>query len=150
MLIAVPLVAGFEGYASKPYVDRIGTGQPVTWCYGATGADTGGKVPPLNAIFTKAECTQELQDKLTTVYDVAIRKCIHGFIPPHREAALVSAGYNLGSGVICNGPIARDLNAGNIVGGCHAFLDYTHARGVVVQGLVRRRQIERQLCLRND
>jgi len=82
VLIAVPLVAGFEGYASKPYVDRIGRGHPVTWCYGETKADTHGVVPPMNRYFTKAECTAALQDKLINVYDPAISwtwRCVQRF-----------------------------------------------------------------------
>jgi len=148
--LAVTLVAGFEGFASKPYVDRVGTGHPITWCDGETAADTHGKVPPLNAVFTKAECTAELQDKLTTVYDPAIRKCIHVTLPPHREAALVSAAYNLGPAAICNGAIARNLNAGNVAAGCNALLAYNHAGGRVVAGLTARREQERALCLMDN
>ena len=147
--ITVALVAGFEGYASKPYVDTVGTGHPETWCYGETAAD-GGKVPAYGTLFTKAECTASLQEKLTNVYDPAIRKCIHVPLPPHREAALVSAAYNLGPGAVCHGPIARNLNAGDIVAGCRAILAYDHARGRRLLGLTKRRVIEYQLCLRND
>ena len=146
--ILVPLCAGFEGYASKVYVDYVGTGHPLTWCYGETKAD--GPVPPLNKVFTKAECTQELETKLRTVYAPAIEKCIHVPMPPHREAALVDAAYNLGPGAICNGPIARNLNAGNVAAGCRALLGYDHASGRVVKGLQRRRQAEYQLCIRTD
>ena len=146
--IAVALVAGFEGFARKPYIDWVGRGHPVTWCFGETKAD--GPVPPMSKLFTKAECTASLQEKLTNVYDPAVRKCIHVPLPPHREAALVSAAYNLGPWAVCHGPIARNLNAGNIVAGCRAILAYDHARGRRVPGLTKRRVTEYQLCLRND
>jgi len=152
--IALPVVAGFEGYASKPYVDRIGTGQPITWCYGETKAD--GPVPPLSKVFTKEECTKELEADLTTKYDPLVRKCVHVAMPPHREAALVSFVYNLGQGALCNPArgtytaVASNLNAGNVAAGCRAMLAYNHAGGRVVAGLTRRRQAEYAICMRND
>ena len=148
LTLALTLVAGLEGLRTKPYVDRVGTGQPETWCYGETKAD--GAVPPLNKIFTKAECTQELQRDLTTKYDPEVRKCIHVPLPPHREAALVSFVYNLGSGALCNGPVGRYLNAGNVTAACNSMLAYDHAGGKRIPGLTRRREAERELCLRND
>ena len=148
LTIATILAAGFEGYAAHPYVDRVGTGHPITWCYGETRAD--GPVPPLSTVFTKEECTAELQHSLTTKYDPYVRKCIHVALPPHREAALVSFVYNLGPGPLCNGPVGRYLNAGKVVAGCNAMLGYDHSAGRRRAGLTRRRQAERALCLRND
>jgi lysozyme len=146
----VPFIAVQEGFTVHPYIDRIGTGHPETWCFGETGADTGGIVPPLSAVFTKAECTPELQAKLTNIYDAGIRKCTHVSLPPHREAALVSASYNIGVGAVCNGPIVRNLNAGRISLGCNALMLYTHANGKVAKGLVNRRKLEMAMCLRDD
>jgi lysozyme len=146
--IAALFIAPFEGYASRPYVDSVGTGQPITWCYGRTAAD--GRVPPLSQVFTKQECTAQLEEDLTKKYDPEVRRCIHVPLPPHREAALVSFVYNLGSGALCNGPVSRYLNAGNVTAGCNAILAYDHAAGRRLPGLTRRRQAERQLCLRGD
>ena len=146
--IAVTFIQPFEGYAARPYVDTVGTGHPITWCYGETKAD--GPVPPLNKVFSKQECTVELQRDLTTKYYPEVLKCVHVPLPPHRAAALVSFVYNLGAGALCNGAVARNLNAGNVVAGCNAILAYNHASGRVVAGLTRRREAERALCLRND
>jgi lysozyme len=146
--IAAVFIEPFEGYASKPYVDRVGTGHPITWCYGETKADA--PVPPMGTLFTKAECTKELEHDLQTKYDPAVRKCIHVALPPHREAALISFVYNLGPGPLCNGPVGRYLNAGNVPAGCNAMLAYDHAAGKRLPGLTRRRQAERALCIRND
>lgn len=146
--IAATFIAPFEGYASKPYVDRVGTGHPITYCFGETAAD--GPLPPLNKIFTKEECTQQLEHDLATKYDPQVRKCIHVPLSPHREAALVSFAYNLGPGAICNGPVGRYLNAGNVLAACNAMLAYDHASGRRLAGLTRRREAERELCLRND
>lgn len=149
LTIAVTCVAGFEGFAAKPYVDRVGTEHPVTWCYGETVADTHGKAPPLTATFTKAQCQQYLAADLQK-YDAGVKSCIHVPLPPHREAALVSFAYNLGVATLCRSSVSRYLNAGNIVAGCHAMLPFDHASGRTVAGLTRRRQAEEQMCLRND
>ena len=152
--IALPIVAAFEGYAAKPYIDRIGTGQPITWCYGETKADR--PVPPLGTVFTKKECTQQLEEDLTKKYDPEVRKCVHVAMPPHREAALVSFVYNLGQGALCNPArgtytaVAGNLNAGNVRAGCSAMLAYDHASGRKIAGLTRRRQTEYALCMRTD
>lgn len=161
--ITVTLVAGFEGYASKPYVDRVGTGHPITWCYGETKAD-GTPVPPMNRTFTKTECQESLLKKLTEVYDPMVRQCIDTHAldgHPHREASLVSFIYNGGQGWLCaprvrkpwpdSKPIrytavAANINAGNYVKGCNAMNGYVMAAGRVLPGLQRRRGQEAQWC----
>lgn len=148
LTIATILAAGFEGYAAHPYVDRVGTGHPITWCYGETKAD--GPVPKMNATFSEAYCKEELAKKLATVYGPAIDRCIHVTMPPHRKAAIVDLAYNAGPGSVCNGQIARLLNAGDVAGGCRALLRYVYASGQLVKGLQRRRQAEYSLCMRND
>ena len=145
--IAAAFIAPFEGYAAKPYVDRVGTGHPITWCYGETKAD--GPVPPLSQVFTKAECTEQLQKSLTERYLPYVEKCAPGQ-PPHRTAALVSFVYNLGPGPLCSGQVGRYIRAGNVQSGCNAILAYDHAAGRRLPGLTRRREAERALCLRND
>ena len=145
--LAVALVGGFEGLSLKPYVDKIGTGQPITWCYGETKAD--GPVPPFTKVFTKEECQSDLGRDLLK-YDAMVHSCIKVPLPPHREAALVSFTYNLGQGALCRGPVARNLNRGLVSAGCSAMLAYNHAGGKTVPGLTRRRQAEYKLCMMED
>lgn len=156
LAIAVPVVGNFEGFASKPYVDTVGTGHPETWCYGETAAD-GGAVPAYGTLFTKAECQASLQEKLAKVYDPMVRACIDekqldGF--PSREAALISFVYNGGQGWLCNPrthtytAVARNINAGNITAGCNAMKAYDRASGRVLSGLVTRRAKEAALCIK--
>ena len=144
LTICVTLAAAFEGFAPHPYIDRIGTGHPITCGYGETGLECTN--PPK----TEPEARAALAKLLVSRYDVAIRKCIHVSMPPHREAAIVDAAYNLGPNAICKGSIARYLNAGNVPAACKALLSYDRASGRVVAGLVRRRQAEYHFCIRND
>lgn len=141
-VIAVGLVAGFEGYYGYAYKDPVGV---ETICYGQTSADGAD----FSKVYTEAECKQMLGTDLQK-YDKMVHSCIRVELPPHREAALVSFVYNLGQGALCRGAVARNLNAGNVAAGCRAMLAYDHARGRVLPGLTRRRQAEMKLCLEND
>lgn len=147
--LAVALIAPFEGYAKKPYVDWVGTGHPITWCYGQTKGD-GYPVPPMNQTFTEAECRDMLDKSIAAKYEPYIAKCIHVALPPHRHAAILSFIYNLGPGALCNGPVGRYLNAGNVAAACNSMLAYDHAAGRRLAGLTRRRQAEATWCRRSD
>ena len=148
LAIAIVFVAGFEGYASKPYVDYAGTGHPITWCFGATGLD-GTPIPPMTKIFTKAECEQLLGVTLQK-YDDAVKKCIHVPMGQDTEAAVVSEAYNLGPGTVCK-YVAPRLNAGDVKGACAILRNFDHgAGGRQYPGLTRRRFAEQNLCIKGD
>lgn len=141
LAIAIPFVAGFEGFFPRVYRDSVGV---KTICYGQTAADGAD----FSKTYTEAECRAMLGKDLVR-YQTMVRKCVPKQQPPHREAALVSFVYNLGPGALC-GPVGRNINAGNIAAGCNAMLAYNHAGGRVLAGLTRRREAERALCLRSD
>jgi len=143
--VCVTLVAAFEGYSKYPYVDRVGTGHPVTWCYGATGAD-GQAIPPMNKAFSEGECKALLGVSLQK-YDDEIKKCIHVSMTADVEAAMVSEAYNLGPGTVCR-YVAPLLNKGNVKGACTVLRGFVHGDGQVLPGLVRRRLAEQNLCLK--
>ena len=142
LVIAIPFVADFEGFYPRVYRDPVGV---KTICYGQTGSDGAD----FSKVYTKQECLDMLGKDLER-YNKYVDACIHVPLPTHRRAALISFVYNLGQGNLCNGPVARNLNAGNVTAGCNAILAYNHAGGAVLPGLTRRRQAERALCLRTD
>ena len=159
--IAITIVSSYEGFAAKPYVDTVGRGHPETWCYGQTSADR--KAPPYGQVFTKAECQKELGEDLVK-YDNGIKKYIHVEMGPNTEAAMVSAAYNLGTGLVGKSAMTRNLNAGGNYtdpphsaayrryhpAACQALLQYDHANGRKLLGLTRRRQSEAALCHKDD
>lgn len=156
------LCASFEGFTSHPYVDHVGSGHPITWCYGETKSD--GPVPKMSATFTKAQCTLLLQQSLAK-YNTAIKRYIKVTMGSDTEAAMTDAAYNLGPGVFARGSMTRYLNAGgnynpdgaqsaaykrNHPHACNALLAYDRAAGRVIAGLVRRRRAEAALCHKDD
>ncbi len=139
--IAVPVVAQFEGLWLTAKVDTIGTGKPLTWCYG----ETEGPVK-LGQRFTKIECDEMLAKKLPR-YANEIAKCIKVDISDKTRAAFVSFAYNVGSSGFCKSTAARKLNAGDTRGACDALMAWNRAGGRVVRGLTNRRAKERAMCL---
>jgi lysozyme len=59
----------------------------------------------------------------------------------------VSFAYNVGGGNYCGSTLVRKLNAGDTAGACNELTRWTRAKGIVLPGLVKRREAERQLCL---
>src|SRR5262249_42802085 len=65
-------------------------------------------------------------------------------------AALVSFTFNLGAQNLRSSTLLRDLNAGDYRGAADQFNRWVFAGGAVEQGLVKRRQAERELFLTPD
>ena len=160
--ICAAMCASYEGYAAHPYVDTVGTGRPITWCYGETKAD--GPVPPMGTFFTKQQCTDQLIKSLVK-YDNGIKKYVKVVMSPNTEAAMVDAAYNLGFGVFAHGKMTVYLNRGGDFNpngkqtaayhrshspACDALKNYVRAQGKVLKGLVRRRNSEAELCHKDD
>lgn len=144
LAVAVPFVAGWEGYSGKVYRDSVGVR---TICYGQTAADGAD----FSKVYSKAECEQMLGRDLEK-YDNDLKRLldpkVYAALPPHRHAALISFDYNLGAGNLAR--IAGYFNRGDVSAGCNAMLGFNRAGGRVLQGLVNRRRAERALCLRSD
>lgn len=138
--VLVPTVQGFEGRRLVPYRDIVGIW---TDCDGNTKNVVPGRVR------TEAECDVILEQQL-----VAHAKPVLACAPmlkdrPNALAASTSLAYNIGPRAFCRSTAAKRFNAGNVRGGCDAFLNWNKAGGRVVNGLVRRRTAERQICLRD-
>lgn len=147
----VAFLPGWEGMDKVAKKDMIGTGHPVTYCYGQT--DEFGAVK-VGTKFTKAECDAKLAESLPK-YLVPLQKCVKVDLPDKSMAALLDAAYNAGPAAVCRSPMVAHMNAGNLRDGCNAFTGwYVRSDGQVRKGLVARRQgigdgrkSERDLCL---
>lgn len=146
---AVAFTPGWEGMDAVARVDAIGTGHPVTYCYGQT--DEFGTVKP-GQRFSKEQCDEKLAASLPK-YLAGIEPCVKVPLPDKTMAALLDAAYNAGAAAVCRSPMVAKMNAGDIRGGCNAFPGwYVRSDGQVRRGLVARRggdgrKGEKQLCL---
>lgn len=135
--IALTMVASFEGLRQAAYLDPVGI---PTICFGETkGVRLGQRA-------TLEQCSAMLAGSLELA-NHAVNDCIRAPLPDYRRAALVSFAYNVGQGSLCGSTLARKLNAGDVAGGCDELLRWTYAKGIRLPGLVKRRAVERNMCL---
>lgn len=133
-------------------IDRKGV---YTVCDGITNLDPDYAWIRPGMKFTEAQCAEAFK-KVLPKYIEPLAECIPTYyaMPPHRQVAILSGSFNLGPARICNGPIAREFNAGNVTAACNALGQYVRANGKVLKGLQNRRFDpkwgEIAWCLRGD
>ncbi|GLV28207.1 lysozyme [Sphingobium sp. TomTYG75] len=136
LMLAVPLVAKWEGKRNDPYFDLIGK---ATVCYGETRVEMRR--------YSDAECTDML-NKAVKGFAEPVARCTPMIADrPYQLAAATSLAYNIGIGAYCRSTADRRFDAGDMKGGCKALGRWNMAGGRVVQGLVNRRADEVRLCL---
>lgn len=135
--IALTAVAGFEGLRQYAYLDPVGI---PTICFGETkGVKMGDKA-------TLEQCKGMLLDSLYEAHE-SVSRCVKVPMTDSREAALVSFTYNIGGNAFCKSTLVRKLNSGDVVGACNELPRWNKASGIVLPGLVKRREEEKKLCL---
>ena len=138
MMLAAALIKPFEGKSNVAYQDSVGIW---TICRGHTLGVYEGMTA------TDAECDEFFQQDLTKAFN-AVSRHVTVDLPAPRLAALASFEFNVGEENFARSSVVRKINAGDTVGGCNALLQWDHAGGRELAGLKRRREAERQLCLK--
>lgn len=128
-----------EGRVLTTYRDIGGV---LTYCDGATENAHAGKA------YTPAECDAQLDRDLER-HAAGIAQCVPmERLTAGQKVAFVDAAYNIGVSAFCGSSMARRANAGDMPGACDALLMWNRAGGREVAGLTRRRERERELCLK--
>lgn len=138
LALAAALLMPFEGKHLAAYLDPPGI---PTICWGHTGGVKMGDTA------TDAECMVYLQQDLA-VADAAVSRLVKINIAPETRAALISFVYNTGEGNFAKSTLLKKLNAGDVRGACDELQRWVYAKGVKLNGLVKRRAAEREMCLR--
>lgn len=137
--LLMTLIPGEEGTQYKAYQDIAGVW---TICQGDTTDVRPGMVE------TKEGCQTRLIKQLETRAPQVLA-CTPGLKDrPYTLAAAISLSYNIGVPAYCRSTAAVRFNAGDIQGGCNAFLPWNKVHGRTVKGLVNRRHRERDICLK--
>jgi lysozyme len=132
LIVATPFIAAKEGKRNNPYLDSVGV---MTVCYGET------RVPMRR--YSDAECLAQFNKALGEDFGPAVLACTPGLADrPRVLAASISLAYNIGAAGYCRSTAARKFNAGDIRGGCNAFMLWNRPREII-----GRRIKERDLCL---
>ncbi len=137
---AKALIKQFEGFSLVPYVDESGL-EHIGYGHLMKSGEQFESI-------TRGEAEWLLD---ADVADAA--RCVDGlvssdvYLTPNQRAALISFVYNVGCGAFKSSTLLRLLNAGDLTGAADEFLRWNKAGGAVVQGLVDRRFIERNVFL---
>ena len=136
---AAALAAGFEGLRQYAYYDPRPGDAILTVCYGSTTDVVKGKK------YSLEECKQRLaNDMLDAVRTV--ERC-HPNLPDNVLIAFADAVYNIGPKVACNSTASKYLAQKNYEAACNELPRWNKSNGIVLPGLTRRREAERQICL---
>lgn len=140
--VGVDLIKEFEGFSADAYADPIGV---VTIGYGTIKIN--GRPVTLGMKCTKAQAEQYLRDDLS-VFEDAINRLVKVPLNQNQFDALACFTYNLGETNLGKSTLLKRLNAGDYNGAANEFLKWNRAGGTVLNGLVRRRERERELFLK--
>jgi lysozyme len=135
--IVAPVTLHHEGMRLKAYLDPVGI---PTICVGETQNVRMGDVK------TEAECNAMFEARLG-YFAYRVDALIDVQMHPYMHAALTSFTYNVGTGAFKNSTLRRKLNSGDYVGACNELPRWNKAGGKVWNGLIKRRDDEKNLCL---
>ncbi|MDR5867286.1 lysozyme [Halomonas koreensis] len=138
--LALGTVSHFEGKENTAYVDPVGV---VTVCYGHTATARIGQT------HSDEECEELLAGDLGDAF-AAVDEHVEVELPPTRRAALASFVFNVGEGAFQRSTLLERLNAGQVVEACNELSRWVYAGGEQLPGLVRRRDVERWMCLYDE
>lgn len=137
------LVAGHEGFSSKPYKD---TGGITTNGFGNT------LIEPTKEV-TVQKALQDLKEN-TTMTGRAVSRCLTAEVTQGQYDAYVSFAYNVGVNAFCKSTMLRLANQGDRIGSCNQFDRWMYVAGRDCRiksnncsGIAKRREDEKQLCL---
>jgi len=134
----INLIKSFESFRSNPYLDAVGI---PTIGYGSTRGVTMDMDP-----ITESQATQMLMDDLGSFENV-INNYVIQPLNQNQFDALASFVYNCGPGNFENSTMLTMLNNADYDSAAEQFLRWDRAGGQVIQGLLNRRQTERNLFL---
>lgn len=133
----IDLIKSFEGLRLEAYYDAVGV---LTIGYGHTKGVVEGQV------ITEEEAEELLRNDLEIYEDAVINATVVDLTQGEFDA-LVSFTYNLGAGNLRRSTLLKLLNEDDKEGAANEFLKWNKAGGRVLNGLVRRRQAERDMFL---
>jgi lysozyme len=140
LTIAIDLCKRFEGFRSKPYLCPAGV---PTIGYGSTYYPGGKKVSMDDAPISNEEAEKLLMHELSETYlPEVLRLCPVLAQHPRRLNTIVDFCYNLGAGNLQRSTLRRRINAQDWQGAEDELKKWVKAGGVVLPGLVKRREAE--------
>lgn len=136
----INLIKGFEGLSLKPY-RPVPTEKYLTIGFGHYGSDVSPSM-----VITTAQAEQLLRNDLAS-FVAGVNGCLKVAVNQNQFDALVSFAYNLGVQCLQTSTMLQYINQGNFTAAANEFPRFCHSNGIVLQGLLNRRNKERILFL---
>ena len=136
------LLEQFEGLRLEAYRDSASI---ATIGFGSIKYPNGKKVK-LGDKITKAQAKEYKLHDLKE-FESTVNTSVKVPLTQNQYDALVSLSYNIGSGAFKNSTLLKKLNSGDYKGAAEQFLVWNKVNSKKVQGLVNRREAERNLFL---
>lgn len=137
------LLEQFEGLRLEAYLDSAGI---ATIGFGTIKYPDGNKVKKGDKITKDQAKEYKLHD--LKEFESTVNTSVTVPLSQNQYDALVSLSYNIGSGAFKNSTLLKKLNSGDYKGAADQFLVWNKVNSKRVQGLVNRREAERNLFLK--
>ncbi len=136
------LIKKFEGFSAKPYLCPAGV---PTIGYGATYYTNGTKVTMSDEPISE-EWAEQLLSHIVHTYEKGVTSLVIPKITQNQFDALVSFAYNVGVTNFRKSTLLRLINKDpNNPEIANQFMRWVRGGGKVINGLIKRRQIESKL-----
>lgn len=136
------LIKEFESFKSKPY---LCPSQIPTTGYGLTYYPDGKKVTLQDKEITEEKAFEILEFIANKDFGSNINKVVKVPLSQNQFDALVSFTYNIGNANFNSSTLLRWLNQGNYKEASMQLLRWDKSKGIVLNGLTKRRKAEKAL-----
>src|SRR5262249_1152645 len=138
LLWAARFVARWEGWLPTAYLDTLASPPVLTQGYGHTKY-AGSPIPREGTRWSRAYGLAVLARDCRSAA-AAVDQDVRPRLTVRQRIALISFVFNLGPGILPGSDLLRALDEGRMHDAANLMLEYDHAGGVVVQGLLNRRR----------
>lgn len=137
------MIKQFEGFSAKPYLCPAGV---PTIGYGSTRDTDGKPITMQHPPITETQARALLAATLVT-YEDAVNRYVKVPLNQNQFDALVDFAYNAGAKNLLTSTLLKKLNAGDYAGASKEFGKWVYSGTKKLNGLVKRREAERQLFI---
>lgn len=148
LIWAARFVAKWEGFLPTAYLDTLASPDVLTQGYGHTKY-AGEPIPRSGTTWSRAYALKVLAHDLRSAARTVAEKTKGIKLSVRQRIALMSGVYNCGSAILDDPDIMGPMRRGDWKRVGREWEDWSHAGGVVVEGLLNRRRAEKWLMLHN-
>lgn len=140
--LGLDFIIAREALKTRAYLDGGGV-----WTIGVGHTAAAGPPIPVKGMTITFQEAKDLFARDLVNYESAVSKACMRAPNQNQFDAMVSLCFNIGQKGFAGSSVVRNFNAGNLKAAATSFLLWNKDNGKIVQGLVNRRELERDLFL---